>query len=122
MKLAKKLLLGYLAVTSILLHLVLIAMAPMFIQAMREGWNMADEINRAQQGQAANRAIIKDVSVLKDGDYTCTGYALEYQGKPLYAAGFGQEFKVGDQVALAFQRHPFPSHKTMTVMVLKVGR
>lgn len=122
MKLATKILLGYLAVTSLLLHVAFIGIAVWMVPVLREGWKMANDFQHAQLGQAANKAIIKDVSELKDGEHTYTGYALEYQGKPLYAAGVGQEFKVGEEVAVTIQKHPYAPLKTMIVMVMKNGR
>jgi hypothetical protein len=119
MKLATKLIWGYLAVTSVILHLVFLVW---FIPAMRDGWQLSQEFIAAQQGKAAHKATVKDVSTLKDGEYTYTGYALDYQGQTLYAAGAHEQFKVGDQVAVVIQRHPYGPLKTMIVMVLKNGR
>jgi hypothetical protein len=119
MKLATKLLWGYLAVTSVILHLVFLVL---FIPAMRDGWQLSQEFIAAQQGKAAHKATVKDVSTLKDGEYTYTGYALEYQGQTLYAAGSIEQFKVGDQVALVIQKSPYAPIKSLIVLVMKDGR
>lgn len=121
MKLATKLILGYLVVTSVILHIVFIGILVWFIPLMRDGWKMGQEFIAAQQGKAAHKATVKDVSTLKDGDYTYTGYALDYQGQTLYAFGADERVKVGDQVAIVIQRHPHGPLKTMIVMVMKNG-
>ncbi len=122
MKLATKFILGYLAVSSAILHVVLIGIAVWMFPAMREVWNVVNEMKRAEQGKAANKAVVKAVSELKNGEYTYTGYALEYQGQILYAPGVLERFKVGDQVALTIQKHPSASLKSIFVMVTKDGK
>ena len=120
MKLATKLIWGYLAVTSVILHIVFIGILLWLIPAMSEGWKMAEQFKLAQQGKAA-KATVKDVSTLKDGEYTYTGYALESRGQTMYAAGAIDQFKVGDQVAVVIQKPVYAPIKTMIVMVMKNG-
>ncbi len=120
MKLATKVLLGYLGVTSVILHIVCIGFLVWFIPILREGWKMGEQFGQALQGNAAN-ATVKDVSTFKDGGYSYAGYAVEYQGQTLYVAGAGEQFKIGDQVVVVTQKHPHEPLKSMIVMVLKNG-
>ena len=121
MKTARKFLVGYLVVTSVILHLVVGVALFQFIPAIRTGMEMGENFARASSGQAKNVGIVKDVCVIEDGEYKYHGFAVEYDGKTIYTMGTDLGIKTGDTVAVAISKHPYGPIKNLMVVVTKNG-
>lgn len=122
MAMAKKLLIGYLVVTSVILHVLIAFFAFQFGSAMYSGMEMGNEFARASSGIATNRGIVKDVCVLSEGDYTYNGYSIDYKGQTLYTMGCAsQHIKIGDEVGVSISKHPYAPIKDLMVVVVKNG-
>jgi hypothetical protein len=118
---AKKALVIYLVVSSVILHVVAAYALFTFGPAMKQGYEMGEEFAKASAGRASNVGIIKDVCTLQEGDSSYVGYAVDYKGKTLYVMGAGDAFKQGDTVAVTVTKHPYAPLKTLMVMVTKNG-
>ena len=106
MKTALKFFIGYLIVTSVILHLVVCIALFQFLPAMRLGMEMGEEFARASSGQAKNVGTVRDVCVIQDGDYTYHGFSVEYDGKTLYTMGTDLSIKTVNTVAVTISKHP----------------
>lgn len=119
---AKKFLIGYLIVSSVILHLLIALIVFQFGSAMYSGMEIGNEFARASAGNAMNRGIVKDVCVLSEGDYTYNGYSIDYKGQTLYAMGSAsQQINIGDEVGVSISKHPYAPIKDLIVVVVKNG-
>jgi hypothetical protein len=118
----KKLLIGYLVISSVFLHLLIAFFILQFGPAMYQGLEMGNEFARTASGNATNRGIVKDVCVLSEGDHTYNGYAIDYKGQTLYTMGSAsQNISVGDEVGVSITKHPYAPIKDLMVVVVKNG-
>jgi hypothetical protein len=123
MSIAKKLLIGYLIASSVVMHLLIACFIFQFGSAMVSGFQMGSEFANASAGNSKNRGIVKDVSILKEGEYSYTGYSIDYQGQTLYTMGSSFEtIQVGDEVGVSISKHPYSDIKELVVVVVKNGR
>ena len=119
---AKRMLIRYLVVSSVMLHLLVAFVVFQFGPAMYSGMEMGNEFARASSGNATNRGIVKDVCVLSEGDYTYNGYSIDYKGQTLYTMGSdSQNIKIGDEVGVSISKHPYAPIKDLMVVVVKNG-
>jgi len=109
----RRMIVGYLLVSSVLLHLGLAAggiYAWSWMKEMSEAWSPSAQGNKS--------AVVRDISELSDGEYSYCGYALDYEGKPLYLTGSADSCaRVGDTVNLSIAKHPYGPIKTMMITV-----
>ena len=121
MKTARKFLIGYLIVTSVILHLIVCIAFFQLLPAMRLGMEMGEEFALASTGRAKNVGVVKDICVVQDGDYTYHGFSVEYDGKLLYTMGTDLGIKTGDTVAVTISKHPYGPLKSLMVLVTENG-
>jgi hypothetical protein len=117
----KKALVIYLVISSVILHAVAALQIIYLWPAINSGIESANEFAKASAGHATNVGVIKDVSVLQDGENSYVGYAVDYKGQTLYVMGIGEGMKKGDQVAVSITKHPYAPLKTLLVTVTKNG-
>jgi hypothetical protein len=100
---SKKALVIYLVVSSVILHVVVAFTI----------------FNTASALRATNVGTVKDVSVLKDGDYSYIGYAVDYNGKALYVMSTREDLKSGDQVAVTITKYLYWPNKHLIITIRK---
>jgi membrane protein implicated in regulation of membrane protease activity len=109
----------YLMVSSIVLHIVLIALlfwaGPFFSNAL----NSAKELAQSLQSPS-EKGIVANVSEIIRGEYRYKGYLIKYNGQDLYVMGTGKDnIEKGDQVNVLIQEHPYAPTKSLMVVVTK---
>jgi len=110
----KRIIVGYLLVSSVLLHIAALVLAILFGYWMKSAVETGQEWARG----ATESAIVRDVSELNDGEYSSLGYSLEYKGKPLYVTGSPNDnAHIGDEVGLMISKHPYAPLKNLMIVV-----
>lgn len=110
----KRILFGYLVVSSVVLHLVVLGVGVWMMSNMRDAMARADN-SFTGRGESA---IVRDVMELTEGDYIYQGYLLEFRGKPLYVEGHGREnVHIGDEVTVNISKHPYAPIKSLMVSI-----
>lgn len=115
MAISKKLIVRYLAGSSVILHILLALFAYQYVKVMQ-----SIDTARVHSVDGTNRATVKDVCVFQEGDYTYNGYLIDYKGKTLYISGSAsQHTKIGDEVCVYIYKNPNSPVKDLTITVIK---
>src|SRR5689334_6601049 len=97
----KKVLVIYLVASSVIAHVLFASVI----------------INTASARRVPDVGTITDVSVLKDGDNSYVGYAVDYKGQTLYVPGARADVKTGDHVGVTITEYPLWPRKHLLVTV-----
>lgn len=111
---------GYLIVTSVILHLLLLLAliwaVPFLKNADKSGRQMVEAMKEE------NIAVVEDVSELTKNEFQHKGYKINYNGKILYVMGAGEvEIKTGDRVNVMISEHPYSPMKSLIVSIMKIN-